>query len=510
MPADRTAVNGAIRVKFMPKKILAGLALVILTSTRAAAAPTLDLDTFIQVILENNPGVQQILEQQAIAEGQLESSLGIDDPLLGSSGTLSRNEFDDITGFEADNSNQFDLGLSLDRTFSQTGTRMGASYSNRYVDRSPALNNDLGASYHQPSLTLRLTQPLLKNRGGVQDRLDINLNQLNLEFNRLDSREQLDSYITRLSALYLDWYQAYRETEILEEAHQKVVDQEKLVKLKIKRQIAEPHELLRIQETREDYYSRWQQALGSYLGLSRQVEKQMNLQSAASQRAQAAEVPLDPTASALLTQVDDRTNDYLATDSRLKAILVNLQEQQEQLVIARDDARKADLALSLGYTRHGADSGAADAHTSEFDSNDYSVMLEYRYPLGNRRASGDFQAQIASRRQVQAGTSQQLIDAEAALADLQVREKQLATALAAADRKIDLARRKIDAELELYRIGQLDLFELQQDATTQLESLLNRTQLYVRLQQIRLSIGELLDYNLQPFLSSSLTGPRVN
>ena len=62
--------------------------------------------------------------------------------------------------------------------------------------------------------------------------------------------------------------------------------------------------------------------------------------------------------------------------------------------------------------------------------------------------------------------------------------------------------------LELYRIGQLDLFELLQDATTQLESRLSRTRLYVQLQQIRLSIRELLDRNLQPILSGALAhGP---
>jgi outer membrane protein TolC len=477
-------------------------ALLLLASQTVLAAETLDLGTFIQAILDNNPGVQGILAQEAIAAGQLESSLGVDDPLLSSSGGLNRTEFDQVTGFEADRSNDLELALGVERTFSQTGSRVGARYSNRYVDRSPALTSSLGATYYQPSLTLRLTQPLLKNAGGIQDRLNINLNELNVAFAQLDSRERLESYVTRLAALYLDWYQAYRETEILQEARQKVQQQEKLVRLKVQRQVAEAYELLRIQETLEDYYSRWKQAQARYLGLSRQIGKQMNRPQLSSQTT-TDQIPADPGASSLLLPLADYSPDYLASNSRLKGLLDNLSAQQEELVAARDDARKSDLDLSVGYTRHGVDADAFDAHTRDLDKNDYSVMLEYRYPLGNRAASGAYQAQLATRRQVRADTAQQLLDAEAALADLQARDTKLSEALAAADRKISLATRKLREERELYRIGQLDLFELLQDATTQLESRLNRTLLQVQLQQIRLSIGELLDRNLQPFQGGS-------
>jgi hypothetical protein len=470
--------------------------LLLLTSQAGHAAGTLDLDTFLQVILDNNPGVQGILAQQAIAAGQLESSLGIDDPLLSSSGGLSRTEFEKITGFEADSSNNLELAVGVDRIFSSTGTRASVSYGNTYTDRSPALPSNLGATFHQPSLTLRLTQPLLDNAGGIQDRLNINLNKLELAFAQLDSREQLESYVTRLAALYLDWYQAFRETEILEVAWNRVREQEKLVKLKVRRQVAEVHELLRVQETVEDYFSRWQQANANYLGLARQIEKQMNRPAESQQQPTTVLVPVDPGNSGLFRPVTDSRPDYLATDSQLKAMLDNLKAQQEELLAARDNSRKADLDLSLAYRRHGADSDIVDAHTGDLDKNDYSVMLEYSYPLGNRSASGAFQSQLASKHQVAADTAQQLLDAEAALADLLAREEKLTEALAAADRKIGLAGRKLKKMQEFYLIGQLGLFELLQDATTQLESRLNRTRQYVQLQQIRLGIGELLDRNL--------------
>jgi outer membrane protein TolC len=481
------------------------LFLIALASPVGHADEAISLDTFINTILNNNPGVQRILEQKAIAAGQLESSMGIEDPLLSSIGGISRTEFEELTGFEADSSNNLDLAVGVNRVFTNTGTRASASYGNIYTDRSPALSTDLGASYHQPSLTLRLTQPLLENAGGIQDRLNINLNKLNLAFAQLDSSEQLESYVTRLAALYLDWYQAFQETEILETAWNKVQEQEKLVRLKVRRQVAEAYELLRIQETLEDYYSRWQQAEASYLGLAQQIEKQMNQPAQSRQQPVIVRVPVDPENSFLLRPVTDSKPDYLATDSQLKAILDNLKAQQDELLAARDNSRKANLDLSLAYRRHGADSDFVGAHSGDFDKNDYSVMLEYSYPLGNRSASGAYQTQLASKRQVAADTAQQLLDAEAALADLQARELKLAEALAAADRKIALAARKLKQELELYRIGQLDLFELLQDATTQLEGRLSRARLYVQLQQIRLSIRELLDRNLQTILSTTRT-----
>jgi len=87
----------------IPRKIT--LFLLALASPISHADVAISLDTFVNTILNNNPGVQRILEQEAIAAGQFESSLGIDDPLLSSSGGLSRTEFDIITGFEADSSN---------------------------------------------------------------------------------------------------------------------------------------------------------------------------------------------------------------------------------------------------------------------------------------------------------------------------------------------------------------------------------------------------------------------
>ncbi|MBW2209405.1 MAG: TolC family protein, partial [Deltaproteobacteria bacterium] len=196
-----------------------------------------------------------------------------------------------------------ELNVGVDRVFSNTGTRASVSYGNLYTDRSPALPGDLGATFYQPSLTLRLTQPLLDNAGGIQDRLNINLNKLNHAFARLDSREQLESYITQLAALYLDWYQAFREVEILEEAWNKVQEQEKFVRLKVSRQVAEEYELLRIQETLEDYYSRWQQADANYLGLAQQVEKQMNRPAEASPAT--VLVPVDSENASLLQPVTD-------------------------------------------------------------------------------------------------------------------------------------------------------------------------------------------------------------
>ncbi len=468
--------------------------LALLLPTGLAAAP-LTLDDFIQTILDHNPGVQRILAAEGQALGRLQSSLGADDPLLNASGGLARTEPDRISGLELDRSHALSYDLGLERTYTETGTRLNLAYSNQYVDREPAAAH-LGSSYYQPSLTLRLTQPLLKNAGGLQDRLDITLSELNLQLTRLQNRESLESYVTRLAALYLDWYQAGRETEITRNMYQQVKEQEELVALKVRREISEPHELLRVQETREDYYARWQQALGRYQGLGRQLQIQMNAPAVGTD----TPAPGQPRDSALFRYVvEPAADDYLAGPSRLQAILALLREREEHLLEAKRDAGEADLNLALGYTRHGADNGLLESHIGSLNRNDYSLMLEYRYPLGNRKALGEYQGQLASRQQVQADTAQQLLDARAALANLRAQAQQQDTALAALERKIALAERKLKEERRLFRIGELDLFELLQDQNALLESRLSREQLYVQRQSLQLSIGELLDRNLAAF-----------
>ena len=494
-------MNNVILGKRMRHTIVsyAGFGLALLIFSSQTIAQELNLDTFVQSILKHNPGVQRILSEKAIAAGELQASQGIDDAVLSSSLNLAHTEPNQISGMEATDSDDARLNLSYGRLFSNSGTRLSLAYGNQYTDRSPALNS-LGNEYYQPSFTVQLTQPLLKNAGGIQDRLNIELDQLNFKLAGLTSQEDLESYITQLASLYLDWYLASRELAISKEVYQQAIEQEELTRTKVKRQVIESYELLRAQETREDYYSRWQQAQGRFIGLTHQIRHQMNLNKNLRSDEQTSDelIPRNPKDAQLLTskQALVRKADYLSTTSRLKDILDTLKAQQIILLDARGNSRESDLNLSFGYTRHGVDDGFNDAHTSNLDQDDYSIILEYQQPLGNRKAKGSYQAQLANKRQIEADTKQRLIDAESNLANLQVQEAQLVIALESIDRKIELATQKLKKEQRLFEIGELDLFELLRDQTTQLESRLNREQLYTQLLTLQLNIGELLDRNL--------------
>lgn len=478
----------------------AGVGLVLFIYSHQSTAQGLGLDNFVQSVLKNNPGVQKILAEKDIAASTLESSLGIDDAVLSSSLNLSHTEPNQVLGFEASKSDDTRLSLSYDRLFSNTGTRLSLAYINQYTNRDPAVGT-LANTYYQPSFTLRLTQPLLKNSGGIQDRLNINLNKLNLKLSGLNSQESLENYITQLATLYLDWYLAARELAISKEVYQQSIEQEKLTRTKVKRQVIEPYELLRAQEIREDYFSRWQQARGLFMGLTHQVRYQMNSNK---HLVNNKLVPLNPQNSNLLSGKKNllREKNYLATTSRLKSILDALKEQQVILLEAKDNLKSSDLNLSFGYTRHGIDEALDDAHNSSLNKDDYSVMLEYKYPLGNRQASGNFQSQLAKKRQIASDSQQRLIDAQANLANLEVQSSQLNVALKSIDRKISIGQKKLKKEQRLYRIGKLDLFELLRDQTSHLESRLNRERLYNQQLTLQLKIGELLDRNLETYRSA--------
>ncbi len=472
------------------------VSLSLLMYSQQSTAQELGLDNFVRSILKNNPGVQKILSEKDIAAAARDASLGIDDAVVGSSLNLSHSEPDKIFGFEADKSDNANFNLSYNRLFSNSGTRLSLDYNNLYTDRNPALA--AGSQYYQPSFTVRLTQPLLKNAGGIQDSLNIKLSQIDFKLSGLSSQENLESYITQLASLYIEWYLASREVEISKEVHQQAVKQEALTRTKVRRQVIEPYELLRIQEIREDYYSRWQQALGRFTGLTHQIRYQINSADSLSENKL---VPVNPKNSDLLSAGKNslREKNYLATTSRLKSILDAIKEQQVFLLDAKDNSRSSDLNLSVGYSLHGIDEGLNNAHTSSLDKNDYSVMLEYKYPLGNRQADGNFQAQLAKKRQIESDSRQRLIDAEANLANLEVQSSQLKVALKSIDRKIVFGEKKLKQESRLYNIGKLDLFELLKDHTSHLESRLNRERLYTQQLTLQLKIGELLDRNLETY-----------
>ena len=483
-----------------------GLILVLLFPSHSAYSQELNLDNFIQSILKNNPGVQKILYEKDVAAGARDASHGIDDAALTSSIGLSHTEPDKIFGSEPTRSDNKNLNLSYNRIFSDTGTRMSLGYSNLYTDRNPA-SAFSGSQYYQPSFTLRLTQPLLKNAGGIQDSLNIKTSELNYKLSELSSQENLESYITQLASLYIDWYLSSRELSISKEVHQQSIAQEKLTRTKVKRQVIEPYELLRAQEIREDYFSRLQQAKGRYIALTRQIQHQMN-----SNKPVSTLIPVNPKNSNLLSSSQSilREENYLETSSHLKDILDTLRKQQEIILHAKDNARSSDLNLSLGYTRHGIDGSLSDAHDSSLNKDDYSIMLEYKYILGDRLSSGSYQSQLAKTRQIESDTKQRLIDAKAALTSLEIQSSQLKIAIASTDRKIKLGTKKLKKEQRLYRIGKLDLFELLRDQTSHLESRLNRERLFTQQLILQLKIGELLDRNIEVYRSTSNTKTNIS
>ena len=117
----------------------------------AAQETVLDVDRYIQAIINQNPGVIRILQQQVIAAGNLKSSEGVDDTVLSSGAAYQYTEPKLLTGLEPDTSKDGDFELALSRTFSATGTRMAISYRNPITDRDPATSN-YGARYYQPSI----------------------------------------------------------------------------------------------------------------------------------------------------------------------------------------------------------------------------------------------------------------------------------------------------------------------------------------------------------------------
>ena len=488
--------------------LLSFLAIILYVPVRHASAQELSLDNFITSMLKNNPGVQKILSEKDIAAGARDASHGINDAILDSSLNLSHTEPDKTTGAEPTSSDNVNFNISYNRLYSSTGTRLTLSYNNLHTDQVPA-SSAAGDSYYQPSFTVKLTQPLLKNAGGIQDKLNIKLQKLNYALSELSSMETLESYITQLASLYIDWYLASRELKISRDVYFQALEQEKLTRTKVKRQVTEPHELLRAQEIREDYFSRWQQAKGRYNGLRYQIIAQMNNnKSFVNNNIH----PVNQGDSDILSPDNHpfRTMKYLEDSSRLKSILNIIKNQQIALLDAKDNARLSDLNLSVGYTQHGINNSFSDSHTKSFNKDNYFIMLEYKHILNNHQANGNFRLQMAKKRQIEYENSQKLIDARSRLANLQIQMQQLKIALKAIDKKILLGSRKIDKEKYLYKIGKLDLFELLKDYTSHLESRLNRERLYTQNLNIRLKIGELLDYNLETYFPEIQSSRKFN
>ena len=263
------------------------------------------------------------------------------------------------------------LTSSATRKFTQTGSDITLKHT--WKDKSEDLNTS------RNTFSVDYTHPLLKNKDGINDRLNTDIAQFSIEKNTLDRLEQEEGFILKNLQRFIDLAYAQEQQTINENRLLLAKQELDLVNKRYAASVVEKVDVL----LQEDAYQRAKQQL---------LQAQQDL--ALLRREIAITLSLDYDKVVANTDlykayVFDASSlkNQLQTQSRvLKLIDIDQQILRRQLQSYKNQSQ-AKLDLKLGLTRDGEKDNFSDSLSHQ--STSWNVGLGLSYPLGGVKSNSD-------------------------------------------------------------------------------------------------------------------------
>jgi outer membrane protein len=343
-------------------------------------------DDYVAAIEKSLPEIRSNELDVASAENSLKSAKSAGDTSITGSGSLFSNK-EYYTANDKGNLDGYSYSAGLSKTLVSTGTTVNGTYNygkNRYSNFDTSARN---YSTNEPSVTLKLTQPLLYNFLGRVDRYSENNAKMKLEIARCQLQEDNKSLLNTYRKLYFQWVMYSQYIMNLDEA----INNSNILKEQIRRKVASgladnddyqgaQYSVLAYENQRREYQSllkNIESRLALYIDISRGLPD-MSFFEQYSKKAQAASLPevgFGNTTSAKIMNLTIKNYAYS------KGVYENRLLPQ--------------LDVYTGITRK----SISESQTCGMSDSDYTIGFEFRYSLENNSAESalkDVEIQIRS------------------------------------------------------------------------------------------------------------------
>ena len=362
-----------------------------LAGTAAAQDNTvgLTLKEAIKMAAEKNLDVKAELYNPALAESDIQKNRAIYDPLLtaltnyGESTSANPTQASAVLGGNNINkAKAFDLNAGISKLTPYGGT-IGLAFNNSWI------RNEFSASsseYFQNSLTVNISQPLLKNFGRETTEQNISLARYNKDSSLEQFRTKLTGVITQVRTEYFRLYYLREDLEVKKTSlvlAQKVLDE---TKARVKAGVLPAMEILNAEfnvSTRESAIINAERALRDERDVLRTL-LQMDTTGAID--------PVDsPNTSACPINEGEAIKRALETRPELKQLRENLKAADLQERVSRRQVMP-DLSLNAsgGLGGINRDYGKQWENLAKGDYPVWGIGLTFSYPLGNTSAENDY------------------------------------------------------------------------------------------------------------------------
>lgn len=449
--------------------LLAGL-LIAPVAGAADDAPPIDLDSFLAAVRSTHPLFPAEDLAPRIESARREELGSARDWRLGARGGWTYREPISTSTFAPRWTEVFDLNSSVERAVWATGGRFAVEWTSRWTEQQlPSIevpspqgfqSIETGAgTLFRTGLSLRFSQPLLRNRGGTLDRLEYDAAEYGIDVAGLQARERQEAFLLELGSMFVGWAQWHRLRDVAADRVDVAEEQLDLVRDLRESNLVDRVDVLRAEES----------LAAARRGLST-VEAELRGQRAALAELAQIEDLTRRTPSIALTDtvaLDDLQTVLAELRGRARRLQV-VDERRRAVQLRRDGAAESedptlDLDLDVGIAGGDRDSyGSAWA----LDSPDVGAALVFRQQLGAGRAEAAREQADLELRRLDHRRQQTELDLRSQVARQRARLGGLADALALHERQVEIAERKAAAERDLYSEGRNPLtFVLQaQDA----------------------------------------------
>ena len=420
---------------------------------QSAFSQTITLDEFLDSVRADHPFFIREALSSDIEQMDGQRFLGNQDWIVSSTPYLRHQEPLETSPFVPKSINSLGFAVGADRAFWKTGGRLSLSWSTDFTDQEtrdiiiPGIVTIPSgpARFYQHGVFAAYSHPLLKNRGGRLDRLGYDLAGYSADSAELNSLENRENFLLDIGLRFLDWVLRSEQIRIAKERLRLAEEQLGQVERRYKSNLVDKVDVLRSEDAVR--IAKQNILLLESLWKAKRAEL-----ATISQNDQIYDYDpmFDLYATKPLLPVDEAVSMLMDNTRSLRSLDV----VEEQLGYQRqglEDATRPQLDLSVSAGLIEGDNSFGESIT--LGKPDFTVGVQFVYPLGNRSAEAEVEKIDLQIRQLQNDIRNTKLELESVARNLYIQTQEMEKVLALNREQIESAGRKTEEETKLYNQG---------------------------------------------------------
>ncbi len=451
---------------------------------------TLTMEGYFAILKSDHPFFKQQAIQPEIETEIQKQILGERDWIIRNTTQYRHEERGDAITTLPQELDRVDSNTGADKVFWENGSRLSIDYdygfSNQFFKASASDLDQYGNG-----LGVRYSVPLMQNRGGILSRLQYELQTFNIEVSRLNQIENSEQFLEQQGLLFIDW--AFVDEQYRIAKNREALAQQELTRTlnKRKSRLVAEVDVLRA----KDAVVNAQLAVKSIASNWKAIQAEL-----AKQSASASLYRSKPEFNLYTISLPKQESTESLSLRNLTAIDKQF-KQSQRLERGLQNQLKPTLDVVLGAGLASEDD-EFDKST-KFDKPQYSLGLNFRYPLGNRSVKAELKKSRLQQRQLRFAHDTINRQTESKLNNLFVQMRELVDVLKLNQEQIKIAKQRTQEELNRHNQGRAELSFVLQSRDNEQNALLNYAANAATFQKLQLSFLALKDQLLTQPISES-------